>query len=185
MGLVNRTLIKAILGQTWKPWDGDIDDWRENIQNFLQCRAFQKHCRWCFPKPVFRVWTVGHCGIGEIPHTGWTGRFRFARSWSDRKCTFNLTKTDRVKMTSDFQRFQMSASKKRWSQSFATDVKSDGFGWARRHIWIWSNPLSLLAFLLRDICYKQQKSILVVTHDWRSCSRDCLIDFYCSANTFR
>jgi iron complex transport system ATP-binding protein len=107
--------------------------------------------------------TVGHLvALGRIPHTGWTGRL----DMHDRDLVENalyLTKTEELKE----ERLSEISDGQRQKAMIARALAQDG------KVMVLDEPTAHLDLvnryqimhLLRDIATKQQKSILVVTHD--------------------
>jgi iron complex transport system ATP-binding protein len=161
-GVGKSTLIKAILGQL-KPWDGELTLNERNIQNFSNAEL-SKALSVVLSEPVLPGnMTVGQLvALGRIPHTGWTGRLDL----HDRDLIENalyLTKTEELKD----ERLSEISDGQRQKAMIARALAQDG------KVMVLDEPTAHLDLvnryqimhLLRDIATKQQKSILVVTHD--------------------
>jgi len=161
-GVGKSTLIKAILGQL-KPWNGELTLNEKNIQNFSN-GELSKALSVVLSEPVLPGnMTVGQLvALGRIPHTGWTGRL----DMHDRDLVENalyLTKTEELKD----ERLSEISDGQRQKAMIARALAQDG------KVMVLDEPTAHLDLvnryqimhLLRDIATKQQKSILVVTHD--------------------
>ncbi len=161
-GVGKSTLIKAILGQL-KPWNGELTLNERNIQNFSNAEL-SKALSVVLSEPVLPGnMTVGQLvALGRIPHTGWTGRL----DMHDRDLVENalyLTKTEELKE----ERLSEISDGQRQKAMIARALAQDG------KVMVLDEPTAHLDLvnryqimhLLRDIATKQQKSILVVTHD--------------------
>jgi iron complex transport system ATP-binding protein len=161
-GVGKSTLIKAILGQL-KPWKGDLTLNERNVQNFSNAEL-SKVLSVVLSEPVFPGnMTVGQLvALGRIPHTGWTGRL----DRHDRDLIENalyLTKMEELKD----ERLSEISDGQRQKSMIARALAQDG------KVMVLDEPTAHLDLvnryqimhLLRDIATKQQKSILVVTHD--------------------
>jgi iron complex transport system ATP-binding protein len=161
-GVGKSTLIKAILGQL-KPWNGELMLNEKNIQNFSNAEL-SKALSVVLSEPVLPGnMTVGQLvALGRIPHTGWTGRL----DTHDRDLIENalyLTKTEELKD----ERLSEISDGQRQKAMIARALAQDG------KVMVLDEPTAHLDLvnryqimhLLRDIATKQQKSILVVTHD--------------------
>jgi iron complex transport system ATP-binding protein len=161
-GVGKSTLIKAILGQL-KPWNGELTLNERNIQNFSNAEL-SKALSVVLSEPVLPGnMTVGQLvALGRIPHTGWTGRL----DKHDRDLVENalyLTKTEELKE----ERLSEISDGQRQKAMIARALAQDG------KVMVLDEPTAHLDLvnryqimhLLRDIATKQQKSILVVTHD--------------------
>jgi iron complex transport system ATP-binding protein len=161
-GVGKSTLIKAILGQL-KPWKGELTLNERNVQNFSNAEL-SKVLSVVLSEPVFPGnMTVGQLvALGRIPHTGWTGRL----DRHDRDLIENalyLTKMEELKD----ERLSEISDGQRQKAMIARALAQDG------KVMVLDEPTAHLDLvnryqimhLLRDIATKQQKSILVVTHD--------------------
>jgi iron complex transport system ATP-binding protein len=161
-GVGKSTLIKAILGQL-KPWNGELTLNEKNIQKFSN-GELSKALSVVLSEPVLPGnMTVGQLvALGRIPHTGWTGRL----DMHDRDLVENalyLTKTEELKE----ERLSEISDGQRQKAMIARALAQDG------KVMVLDEPTAHLDLvnryqimhLLRDIATKQQKSILVVTHD--------------------
>lgn len=161
-GVGKSTLIKAILGQL-KPWKGELTLNERNVQNFSNAEL-SKVLSVVLSEPVFPGnMTVGQLvALGRIPHTGWTGRL----DMHDRDLIENalyLTKMEELKD----ERLSEISDGQRQKAMIARALAQDG------KVMVLDEPTAHLDLvnryqimhLLRDIATKQQKSILVVTHD--------------------
>jgi len=161
-GVGKSTLIKAILGQL-KPWKGELTLNERNVQNFSNAEL-SKVLSVVLSEPVFPGnMTVGQLvALGRIPHTGWTGRL----DRHDRDLIENalyLTKMEELKD----ERLSEISDGQRQKSMIARALAQDG------KVMVLDEPTAHLDLvnryqimhLLRDIATKQQKSILVVTHD--------------------
>ena len=161
-GVGKSTLIKAILGQL-KPWNGELTLNEKNIQKFSN-GELSKALSVVLSEPVLPGnMTVGQLvALGRIPHTGWTGRL----DMHDRDLVENalyLTKTEELKN----ERLSEISDGQRQKAMIARALAQDG------KVMVLDEPTAHLDLvnryqimhLLRDIATKQQKSILVVTHD--------------------
>jgi iron complex transport system ATP-binding protein len=161
-GVGKSTLIKAILGQL-KPWNGELTLNEKNIQKFSN-GELSKALSVVLSEPVLPGnMTVGQLvALGRIPHTGWTGRL----DMHDRDLVENalyLTKTEELKD----ERLSEISDGQRQKAMIARALAQDG------KVMVLDEPTAHLDLvnryqimhLLRDIATKQQKSILVVTHD--------------------
>jgi iron complex transport system ATP-binding protein len=161
-GVGKSTLIKAILGQL-KPWNGELTLNERNIQNFSNAEL-SKALSVVLSEPVLPGnMTVGQLvALGRIPHTGWTGRL----DKHDLDLVENalyLTKTEELKE----ERLSEISDGQRQKAMIARALAQDG------KVMVLDEPTAHLDLvnryqimhLLRDIATKQQKSILVVTHD--------------------
>jgi iron complex transport system ATP-binding protein len=161
-GVGKSTLVKAILGQL-KPWTGELILNGKNVQEFSNA-SLSKELAVVLSEPILPGnMTVNQLvALGRIPHTGWTGRLDF----HDRDLIENalyLTKIEDLKE----ERLSEISDGQRQKAMIARALAQDG------QVMVLDEPTAHLDLvnryqimhLLRDIATKQNKSILVVTHD--------------------
>jgi iron complex transport system ATP-binding protein len=161
-GVGKSTLIKAILGQL-TPWKGELTLNDRKVQYFSNSEL-SKALSVVLSEPILPGnMTVGQLvALGRIPHTGWTGRL----DSHDRDLIDNalyLTKMEELKD----ERLSEISDGQRQKAMIARALAQDG------KVMVLDEPTAHLDLvnryqimhLLRDIAKKQQKSILVVTHD--------------------
>ncbi len=161
-GVGKSTLIKAILGQL-KPWKGELTLNERNVQNFSNAEL-SKALSVVLSEPTLPGnMTVGQLvALGRIPHTGWTGRL----DTHDRDLIENALYLTKMEDLKD-ERLSEISDGQRQKAMIARALAQDG------KVMVLDEPTAHLDLvnryqimhLLRDIATKQQKSILVVTHD--------------------
>lgn len=161
-GVGKSTLVKAILGEIL-PWKGSIQLFGENVQEYSSSNL-AKTLSVVLTEPVSPGnMTVGQLvALGRIPHTGWTGKLSkkdqeaVKKALADTKISY--LEQERLSEISDGQRQKA---------MIARALAQNG------QIMILDEPTAHLDLinryeimhLLREICQKQEKAILVVTHD--------------------
>ncbi|WP_373397120.1 ABC transporter ATP-binding protein [Algoriphagus halophilus] len=161
-GVGKSTLVKAILREVL-PWKGSIQLFGENVQEYSSSNL-AKTLSVVLTEPVSPGnMTVGQLvALGRIPHTGWTGKLSkkdqeaVKKALADTKISY--LEQERLSEISDGQRQKA---------MIARALAQNG------QIMILDEPTAHLDLinryeimhLLREICQKQEKAILVVTHD--------------------
>lgn len=161
-GVGKSTLIKAILGQL-KPFQGDILLNGRAISNFSN-QALAKELSVVLTEPFLPGnMTVGQLvSMGRIPHTSWTGKLSEAdlqivsEAMEATKITY--LKDERLGEISDGQR-----QKAMIARALAQDGKVMILDEPTAHLDL-VNRFEIMR-LLHEISKKQQKAVLVVTHD--------------------
>jgi iron complex transport system ATP-binding protein len=161
-GVGKSTLIKAILGQL-KPFQGDILLNGKSISNFSN-QALAKELSVVLTEPFLPGnMTVGQLvSMGRIPHTSWTGKLSEAdlQAVSEAMEATKITylKDERLGEISDGQR-----QKAMIARALAQDGKVMILDEPTAHLDL-VNRFEIMR-LLHEISKKQQKAVLVVTHD--------------------
>lgn len=161
-GVGKSTLVKSILGEL-APWEGSLQIDGKEILNYSNS-DLAKLLSVVLTEPIIPGnMTVGQLvALGRIPHTGWTGKLTdvdkeaIKNALSDTKIGY--LENERLSEISDGQRQKAMV---------ARALAQDG------EIMILDEPTAHLDLvnryeimhLLRDICQKKNKAILVVTHD--------------------
>lgn len=161
-GVGKSTLVKAILGEI-RPWKGSIMLLGKAVQDYSNS-DLAKTLSVVLTEPISPGnMTVGQLvALGRIPHTGWSGkltekdRTAIKKALADTKISY--LEHERLSEISDGQRQKA---------MIARALAQDG------QIMILDEPTAHLDLvnryeimhLLREICQKQEKAILVVTHD--------------------
>lgn len=161
-GVGKSTLVKAILGEI-SPWLGNLILSGKDIRDYSNSEL-AKSLAVVLTEPISPGnMTVGQLvALGRIPHTGWTGKLSsldkemVKKALADTKISY--LEQERLSEISDGQRQKA---------MIARALAQDG------EIMILDEPTAHLdlinryeiMYLLREICQKQKKAILVVTHD--------------------
>lgn len=161
-GVGKSTLIKAILGQV-KPWKGRILLENKAIETF-GIEALAKRISVVLTDPVFPGnMTVGQLvALGRTPHTGWSGRLNrqdreiVEKALSDTKIAY--LRDERLSEISDGQR-----QKAMIARALAQDGQLMILDEPTAHLDL-VNRFEIME-LLREISSRQEKAVLVVTHD--------------------
>ncbi|GAA0878806.1 hypothetical protein GCM10009119_17740 [Algoriphagus jejuensis] len=161
-GVGKSTLIKAILGQI-QPWQGSILLDGRPIESF-NSEELAKRISVVLTDPIFPGnMTVGQLvALGRTPHTGWLGKLNpqdleiVEKALADTKSSD--LRDERLSEISDGQR-----QKAMISRALAQDGELMILDEPTAHLDL-ENRLEIM-HLLRDIAGKQEKSVLVVTHD--------------------
>jgi len=161
-GVGKSTLVKAILGEL-SPFQGDIEiDGKANSEYSRADLA--KELSVVLTEPVIpgNMTVAQLVSLGRIPHTGWTGklsevdRVAIKNALSDTKISY--LENERLSEISDGQR-----QKAMVARALAQDGKIMVLDEPTAHLDL-VNRYEIM-HLLREICKKKNKAILVVTHD--------------------
>lgn len=161
-GVGKSTLVKAILAQI-KPWAGEILLDRKPIQN-LRIEDLAKRISVVLTDPVFPGnMTVGQLvALGRTPHTGWMGKLNALDREIVEKALLDTKISDlrdeRLGEISDGQR-----QKAMIARALAQDGQLMILDEPTAHLDL-GNRLEIM-HLLQDVAGRQEKSVLVVTHD--------------------
>jgi len=161
-GVGKSTLVKAILGQL-KPWSGSVHLSGKEIETYSN-EELSKELSVVLTEPFLPGnMTVGQLvAMGRIPHTSWTGKLAevdlqaVESALEATKITY--LKDERLGEISDGQR-----QKAMIARALAQDGKVMVLDEPTAHLDL-VNRFDIM-HLLHDISKKQQKAILVVTHD--------------------
>lgn len=161
-GVGKSTLVKAILGEI-KPFQGNLEiNGKANSEYSRSDLA--KELAVVLTEPVMPGnMTVGQLvSLGRIPHTGWTGKL----AENDRDAIKNALSETKIGYLEN-ERLSEISDGQRQKAMVARALAQDG------NIMILDEPTAHLDLvnryeimhLLREICIKKNKAILVVTHD--------------------